>query len=75
MFQSVLSTVYEQLQSTVRPEAVRAVAATFTFPLALAVLVLLFLVLQRRLDDRDPKLRNAPRSTGEAYLAFEEEDR
>jgi len=51
------------------------VAKTFTFPLALAVIVLLFLVLQKRLDDRDPKLRYAPRAAGEAYLVFEEEDR
>ena len=72
--QDVLNAVHEQVQSSLRPEAVQAVAATFTFPLALAVLVLLFLVLQRRLDDRDPKLRYAPRSAGEAYLAFEEED-
>ena len=52
-----------------------ALAQNFTFPLSLAVLVVLFLLVQGRLDERDPKLRYAPRSAGEAFIAFEEEDR
>jgi hypothetical protein len=75
LFDSVLSVVNEQLQSTVKPAAVAAVARTFTFPLALAVVVIVFLLVQARLDSRDPKLRLAPSSAGEAYVAFEEEDR
>jgi hypothetical protein len=50
-------------------------ASTFTFPLALAILVVLYLLVQARLDGRDPKLRYAPASAGETYIAFEEEDR
>jgi hypothetical protein len=37
--------------------------------------VLLFLLVQRRLDDRDPKLRAALRSPADALLEFEDEDR
>jgi hypothetical protein len=36
--------------------------------------VLLFLVVQSRLDDRDPKLRAAPGSTAETLLTFEDEE-
>jgi hypothetical protein len=73
--QDVLGAVSEQVEAALKPEAVEAVAKTFSFPLALAVVVVLFLLLQKRLDDRDPKLRYAPRSSGEAYLVFEDEDR
>ena len=65
----------DQVRSTVKPAVVAALAQTFTFPLALAAIVLLFLLIQSRLDERDPKLRYAPRSAGEAYIEFEEEDR
>jgi hypothetical protein len=71
----VLNAVGDQVRTTVKPEAVAAVATTFTFPLALAVLVFLFVLIQSRLDSRDPKLRYAPASAGETYLAFEDEDR
>ena len=57
----------------VRPEAVASVAATFSFPLALALLVVLFLVVQPRLDDHDPKLRTAPRSPSDLLVEFEED--
>jgi hypothetical protein len=57
----------------IRPEVALAVATTFGFPLALALLVLLFLLVQSRLDDRDPKLRTAPRSQGDLLVAFEED--
>jgi hypothetical protein len=75
LFNSVLAVVSEQVRTTVKPAAVAAVATTFTFPLALALAVLIFLLIQARLDDRDPKLRYAPRSAGETYVAFQEEDR
>ena len=57
----------------VRPEAVARVATTFSFPIALAVLVVLFLLVQPRLDDRDPKLRSAPRSPGDLLVEFEDD--
>ena len=36
--------------------------------------VLVFLLVQRFVDGRDPKLRAAPRSAGEALLEFRDED-
>jgi hypothetical protein len=41
-------------------EAAAATATTFGFPLSLTVLVLIFLMIQNRLDRKDPKLANAP---------------
>jgi hypothetical protein len=75
VIEAVIGAVTSQVQSTVRPAVVAALAQTFTFPLALAAIVLLFLLIQGRLDERDPKLRYAPRSAGEAYIEFGEEDR
>jgi hypothetical protein len=75
LFTVVLNAVGYQVRTTVKPEAVAAVATTFTFPLLLAFLVFLFVLIQSRLDSRDPKLRYAPASAGETYLAFEDEDR
>jgi hypothetical protein len=69
---AVLSAV-DQVTETVKPAAIAAVATAFTFPLALAVVVIIFLLVQARLDGRDPKLRHAPTSAGETYIAFEEE--
>jgi hypothetical protein len=57
----------------IRPEVAVAVATTFGFPLALALLVLLFLLVQSRLDDRDPKLRAAARSQGHLLVGFEDD--
>jgi hypothetical protein len=75
IFEAVLGAVTQQVQSTVKPAVVAAIAQTFTFPLALAAIVVVFLLIQGRLDGRDPKLRYAPRSAGEAYIEFGEEDR
>jgi hypothetical protein len=72
---AVIGAVTNQVKSSVKPAAVAALAQSFTFPLTLAVLVVLFLLVQSRLDGRDPKLRYAPRSAGEAFVEFEEEDR
>jgi hypothetical protein len=58
-----------------QPEAAAAVATTFGFPLALALLVVLFLLVQSRLDDRDPKLRSAPRTMADTLVAFEDDVR
>ena len=57
-----------------KPSVAAVVATTFTFPIALAVLVILSLLVLHRLDARDPKLRHAPSSAYETYIAFEEED-
>jgi hypothetical protein len=35
--------------------------------------VLFFLVVQPRMDGRDPKLRNAPRTASETLVQFEED--
>jgi hypothetical protein len=75
LIEAVLGAVSDQVESSVKPAAVAAIAQTFTFPLALAALVVLFLLVQSRLDGRDPKLRYAPRSAGEVYIEFAEEDR
>ena len=37
--------------------------------------VLLFLIVQSRLDGRDPKLRSAPLKTADTYLPFLDEGR
>jgi hypothetical protein len=56
---------------SVQPAVV--VAATFGFPLALMLAVLLFLIIQSRLDDRDPKLRAAPLTSADTFLPFKNE--
>lgn len=58
-----------------QPEAAATVATTFGFPITLALLVLLFLLVQSRMDDRDPKLRSAPRSLADTLVAFEDDAR
>jgi hypothetical protein len=58
----------------VRPGVAVTVATTFGFPLGLMLAVLLFLVIQSRLDHRDPKLRSAPHTAEDTALAFEEEE-
>jgi hypothetical protein len=58
----------------VRADAVVAVAAHFTFPLALALAVFCFLLIQNRVDRRDPKLRIAPQHVIETLLTFRTED-
>ena len=65
--------VTDQVRATVKPAAVAAVATTFTFPLLLMVIVLGFLVVQGRMDGRDPKLRNAPMTTAETTIPFADE--
>jgi hypothetical protein len=70
----IISGVAERIRTTVKPAAAVAVATTFGFPLALMIAVLLFLLVQSRLDDRDPKLRSAPLTAGETILPFQDED-
>jgi hypothetical protein len=73
-FNEVLGAVAHNIRTTVQPDVVAAVATTFSFPLILAIAVVAFLLLQARLDSRDPKIRFAPRSAGEVYIAFEEDE-
>ena len=71
---NVFSAAVEQVGLVVSPEAAVAVAAEFTFPLALALAVLLFLVVQDRVDRRDPKLRMAPQHSADTLIRFQNED-
>jgi hypothetical protein len=71
---NVFSAAVAQVSHVVRPEAAVAVAAEFTFPLALALAVLLFLVVQDRVDRRDPKLRMAPQHSADTLISFQNED-
>jgi hypothetical protein len=64
----------EQLRWTIKPAAAAAVASTFGFPLILMIFVLIFLLVQSRLDARDPKLRVAPLTPADGLVAFRDED-
>ncbi|MDO8484533.1 MAG: hypothetical protein Q7S35_06265, partial [Candidatus Limnocylindrales bacterium] len=68
----VVSGVAFQVQASVKPAAAVYVASTFSFPLALMLAVLLFVVIQSRLDARDPKLRARLAAT-ETFIPFEDE--
>jgi hypothetical protein len=70
LFDAIIGGVADHLGPTVQPAAAVAVAATFGFPLALMLAVVLFLVVQSRLDGRDPKLRAAPLTTADTFLPF-----
>ena len=70
---AVFSEVIRGVRSAVKPEAASAVAQTFGFPLALMIAVLAFLIIQGRMDERDPKLRRAPLTTAETTVLFVDE--
>jgi len=70
----VVTAAVEQVARVVRPDAAVAVASQFTFPLALALAVLAYLVIQGRVDRRDPKLRVAPQHVLETLVIFRTED-
>jgi mannose/fructose/N-acetylgalactosamine-specific phosphotransferase system component IIC len=67
---AVVSEVFRGVQTAVKAEAASAVAQTFGFPLALMLAVLLFLLIQSRMDERDPKLRRAPLTNAETTIPF-----
>ncbi|MDQ2940961.1 MAG: hypothetical protein M3R05_02090, partial [Chloroflexota bacterium] len=69
----ILSAAADQVSRAVQPAAVAAVATTFTFPLALMLAVLLFLLVQNRVDERDPKLRVAPHTAGDTVVKYKDE--
>jgi hypothetical protein len=62
-----------EVSKVVRPAAAAALATSFGFPLILMVIVIGFLVIQPRLDYRDPKLRGASQKESETVMTFEEE--
>jgi hypothetical protein len=64
----------DSIGRAVSPEAAAQVAKTFSFPLALMLAVLLFLIVQGRVDRRDPKLRAAPMTFLDTMVRFREED-
>jgi hypothetical protein len=66
--------VADSVSAVVKPAAAASVANTFSFPLALMVIVILFLVVQPRVDRRDPKLRAQSTASDEREIGFEEED-
>jgi hypothetical protein len=70
----IISGLADQIRTTVKPAAAAAVATEFGFPLALMIAVLLFLLIQSRLDGRDPKLRAAPLTASDTILPFRDED-
>jgi hypothetical protein len=73
VLRAIVTGVTDQVNATVKPAAVAAVATAFSFPLLLTLAVFLFLVMQGRLDGRDPKLRNAPLTGVETTIAFRNE--
>ena len=74
MVGALVSSVAEGVRTTVKPAAVAAVATTFTFPLLLMLAVFLFLLVQHRVDGRDPKLRQAPLTGADTIVTFVDED-
>ena len=70
----IIGGVAERIRTTVKPAAAAAVATAFGFPLILMIAVLLFLLVQSRLDGRDPKLRSAPLTVADTVLPFRDED-
>jgi hypothetical protein len=70
----VITQAAGQVAVVVKPAAAAAVATAFSFPLTLMLAVLGFLLVQRYVDARDPKLRAAPRTTADALLEFADEE-
>jgi hypothetical protein len=70
LVRTVITEVVKGVGTAVKAEAATAVAETFGFPLALMFAVLLFLLIQSRMDERDPKLRRAPLTAAETTVMF-----
>ncbi len=70
----VLEAVEGTAAVVIQPTAAAEVATTFGFPLILMLLVILFLLVQGRLDHRDPKLTQAARSQLDLIASFAGED-
>ncbi len=67
---SALGIALEGAARLFRPEVAATVATVFGFPILLALLVLLFLLVQSRVDHRDPKLRAAPLTLADTLVPF-----
>ncbi len=70
---AVVTEVVKSVGSAVKTEAATAVAQTFGFPIALMLAVFAFLLMQGRMDERDPKLRRAPLTGAETTVLFVDE--
>lgn len=66
----VLAAVGAGVTRVVMPDAAVAVAETFGFPLGLTLAVVLFLVVQSRIDSRDPKLLADTRTDSKTIIPF-----
>jgi hypothetical protein len=75
MVEAIIGYAADGTARAVQPEAAATVVTTFGFPFGLAALVLLFLLIQPRLDERDPKLRRAPRTMSDTLVAFDDDAR
>jgi hypothetical protein len=73
LIDAILNFAAERAGAVMTPDAVAKVATTLSFPILLAAIVLLFLLVQSRLDDRDPKLRKAPLTMDDTLVAFDDE--
>ena len=71
---AIVSGAVDQVSRVIKPQAAAAVAATFGFPLILMLLVAMYLVVQARVDHRDPKLRLAPQNAYDTVVAFTDEE-
>jgi hypothetical protein len=69
----VVAAAVQGVTWAVRPEAAIGVADEFSFPIALTLSVVAYLVIQGRIDRRDPKLRLAPLHAAETVVRFEQE--
>ena len=73
VIQSLISDTVGQAARAI-PPAVGTAVTTFGFPLGLVLAILAFLLIQNRLDRRDPKLRTAALTEADTLLPFEGED-
>jgi hypothetical protein len=62
------------VNTVVKPQAAATVANSFSFPLALMVIVVLFLIVQPRVDRRDPRLRALSAASDDREIGFLDED-
>ncbi len=69
----IVSGAAPQFSGVIKPEVAAAVAATFGFPLILMLAVAIFVIVQNRVDSRDPKLRLAPLTALDTVIPFREE--
>ena len=74
MINAIVSGAVDQVSRVIQPEAAAAVAATFGFPLLLMLLVAIFMIVQARVDHRDPKLRLAPQTAFDTVVRFSDEE-